>query len=152
MPGAGWGHKGLQADAVDPRALVLAAADVYVALTTDRADRAAFPDDQAATELRRLASQGVLEHGTTDAVLMAAGHGEQPARKPRKRPHPGGLTGREVEVLRLAARGLTTAEIADRLYISPKTVDHHIQHIYTKIGVSTRAAAALWAMQHGVVR
>ncbi len=152
MPGAGWGHKGLQADAVDPRALVLAAADVYVALTTDRADRPAFPDDQAATELRRLASQGVLEHGNTDAVLMAAGHGEQPARKLRKRPHPGGLTGREVEVLRLAARGLTTAEIADRLYISPKTVDHHIQHIYTKIGVSTRAAAALWAMQHGVVR
>ena len=56
---------------------------------------------------------------------------------------------------RLAARGLTTREIADRLYISSKTADHHIhhiQHVYTKIGVSTRAAAALWAMQHGVVR
>ena len=55
-------------------------------------------------------------------------------------------------MLRLAARGLSTAEIADRLYISPKTVDHHIQLIYTKIGVSTRTAAALWEMQHGVVR
>jgi len=54
-------------------------------------------------------------------------------------------------VLRLAARGHTTREIADRLYISPKTADHHIQHIYAKIGVSTRAAAALWAMQHTVV-
>ena len=41
--------------------------------------------------------------------------------------------------------------IADRLFISPKTADHHIQHIYDKIGVSTRAAAALWAMQHAVV-
>ena len=56
-----------------------------------------------------------------------------------------------VEVLRLAAKGLTTQQIADRLYISPKTADHHIQHLYTKIGVSTRAAAALWAMQHAVV-
>jgi len=56
-----------------------------------------------------------------------------------------------VDVLRLAARGLTTQAIADRLYISPKTADHHIQHIYDKIGVSTRAAAALWAMQHAVV-
>ena len=63
----------------------------------------------------------------------------------------GGLSGREVEVLRLAAKGLTTRQIADRLYISPKTADHHIQHVYTKIGVSTRAAAALWAMRYEVV-
>jgi DNA-binding CsgD family transcriptional regulator len=56
-----------------------------------------------------------------------------------------------VDVLILAARGLTTQEIADELYISPKTADHHIQHIYTKIEVNTRAAAALWAMQNGVV-
>jgi DNA-binding CsgD family transcriptional regulator len=55
-------------------------------------------------------------------------------------------------VLRLAARGLTTRQIADRLFISPKTADHHIQHIYGKIGASTRAAAALWAMQHSVVQ
>jgi DNA-binding NarL/FixJ family response regulator len=52
----------------------------------------------------------------------------------------------------LAARGLTTREIGDRLYISPKTADHHIQHVYSKIGVSTRAAAALWAIQHDVIR
>ena len=54
-------------------------------------------------------------------------------------------------MLRLAARGLTTQAIADELYISPKTADHHIQHVYSKIGVSTRAAAALWAMQHAMV-
>ena len=54
-------------------------------------------------------------------------------------------------MLRLAARGLTTHDIAGRLFISPKTADHHIQHIYTKIGVSTRAAAALWAMQNDYV-
>lgn len=54
-------------------------------------------------------------------------------------------------VLKLAARGLTTREIADRLYISTKTADHHIQHVYTKIGVNTRAAAALWAIQNTVM-
>jgi DNA-binding CsgD family transcriptional regulator len=54
-------------------------------------------------------------------------------------------------VLDLAARGLTTSEIADGLHISPKTADHHIQHIHKKIGVSTRAAAALCAMQNAVV-
>ena len=85
------------------------------------------------------------------AVLVAAGHGEPQSAPRRREQHPGGLTRREVDVLRLAARGLTTRQIADRLVISPKTADHHIQHIYGKIGVSTRAAAALWAMQHTVV-
>jgi DNA-binding NarL/FixJ family response regulator len=64
---------------------------------------------------------------------------------------PGDLSRREVEVLRLVAEGLTTREVADELYISPKTADHHIQHIYTKIGVSNRAGATLWAFQHDVV-
>ena len=85
-------------------------------------------------------------------MLVAAGHGEPRAPSDRRPRNPGGLTRREVDVLRLAARGLTTRQIADRLYISPKTADHHIQHIYGKIGTSTRAGAALWAMQHAVVQ
>ena len=60
------------------------------------------------------------------------------------------ISGREVDVLRLAAKGMTTQEIAGRLFISPKTADHHIQHMYSKIDV-TRAAAALWAMQNAFV-
>jgi DNA-binding NarL/FixJ family response regulator len=59
-----------------------------------------------------------------------------------------GLTGREVEVLRLVARGQTNKQIAQALTLSERTVDHHIRHIYTKIGVSTRAAATMFAMQH----
>jgi len=54
--------------------------------------------------------------------------------------------------LRLASRGFTTQQIADRLFISAKTADHHTQHIYNKIRVSTRAAAALWAMQNAMVQ
>lgn len=148
--GSGY-HKGLPADPARPAAGVLAAADVYVALTADRADRPAFSAEQAATELRRLASQGALEPRATEAVLSAAGHGGEATPKSRKTRYPSGLSEREVDVLRLAARGLTTRDIADRLHISAKTADHHIQHVYTKTGVSTRAAAALWAIQHGVL-
>jgi DNA-binding NarL/FixJ family response regulator len=60
-----------------------------------------------------------------------------------RRDWPAGLSDREVEVLGLLARGLTMKEIAQRLVISPKTVDHHIQHIYTKVDVRTRPAARL---------
>ena len=108
-------------------------------------------EGQYAAELRRLEAQGALEPRATRAVLVAAGHGEGDAPSRPRASNPGGLSKREVEVLRLASRGLTTKEIADRLFISAKTTDHHIQHIYNKIGVSTRAAAALWAMQNAVV-
>jgi HD-GYP domain-containing protein (c-di-GMP phosphodiesterase class II) len=149
--GSGY-HRRVQADADDLGACVLAATEIYVGLTTEWADRLPFPPGEAAAQLRRLESEGVLEPRATRAVLVAAGHGE-PQTSSRRRPrNPGGLTRREVDVLRLAARGLTTREIADRLYITPKTADHHIQHIYRKIGVSTRAAAALWAMQHTIVQ
>ena len=146
--GSGY-HKCLTA--LEPGARVVCAADVYVALTSDRADRAAFPAEDAVAGLRRLAAAGALDPEATDAVLAAAGHGGPPAARARRARHPGGLTGREAEVLRLAARGLTTKAIADVLFISPKTAGHHIQHVYTKIGVSTRAAAALWAMQNAIV-
>ena len=151
--GSGY-HKRVRADAVDPAAAVLAATEVYVGMTTERADRPAFSADNAAAELSRLASSGVLEPRAIRAVLVAAGHGEPAASTAppvRRGKHPGGLSRREVDVLRLAAKGLTTREIGERLFISAKTADHHIQHVYVKIGVSTRAAAALWAMQNAVV-
>lgn len=148
VDGSGY-HKCLREGALGPAAHLVAATDVYVALTSDRADRPAVTAAEAAAELRRLAGQGLLDPAATVAVLEAAGHGASaPARRRR---HPGGLTGREAEVLRLAARGLTTKAIADALVISPKTAGHHIQHVYAKIGVSTRAAAALWAMQNAIV-
>jgi DNA-binding NarL/FixJ family response regulator len=80
------------------------------------------------------------------AVLGAAGH-----RVPRRHGGPAGLTPREVEVLRLLARGLSNKQIAERLVISPKTVANHVEHIYSKIEASTRAAAGLFAMQHGLL-
>ena len=54
-------------------------------------------------------------------------------------------------MLGLLARGLSNKEIAARLVISPKTVGNHVEHIYAKIGASTRAAASLFAMRHGLL-
>jgi HD-GYP domain-containing protein (c-di-GMP phosphodiesterase class II) len=149
LDGSGY-HKSLAAAGLNDAAHILAATDVYVGLTSDRADRPALAAEDAATELVGLADRGLLDRAATRAVLEAAGHSERLPAATRP-PHAGGLTNREAEVLHLAARGLTTKAIADQLFISPKTADHHIQHVYTKIGVSTRAAAALWAMQHAVL-
>jgi HD-GYP domain-containing protein (c-di-GMP phosphodiesterase class II) len=144
-------HKRVRANGDNLGACILAATEIYVGMTTDRADRPARDAADAAAELRRLEAAGVIEPRASRAVLVAAGHGEGEASTVKRGQHPGGLSHREVDVLRLAARGLTTKEIADRLYISTKTADHHIQHIYNKINVSTRAAAALWAIQNAVV-
>jgi predicted ATPase/class 3 adenylate cyclase/DNA-binding CsgD family transcriptional regulator len=71
--------------------------------------------------------------------------------RPAGQTRPGGLSRREVEVLRLVADGRTAREIAAQLFISSRTAEHHIQHVYTKIGVSGRAAATRWAVKHKVV-
>ena len=78
-------------------------------------------------------------------MLTAAG---QP---PRPVPRPAGLSERECEVLSLIARGMATKQAARQLGISPKTCDHHIQHLYRKTGLSTRAGATLFALEHGLI-
>ena len=64
---------------------------------------------------------------------------------------PAGLTDREVEVLRLIARGRSNRQVAEQLVISPKTVGRHVENLYAKLGVSSRAAAAVRAMEHGLL-
>ncbi len=105
-----------------------------------------MPPEQAAAKLRDLVTSGQLESDPVEAVLAAAGH-----RVPRRRTGPAGLTAREIDVLRLLARGLTNKEIAERLVISRKTVANHVEHIFSKIDVSTRTAAGLFATQHGLL-
>jgi HD-GYP domain-containing protein (c-di-GMP phosphodiesterase class II) len=125
---------------------VLAAADCYQAMVSDRPHRDALSRDDAATALREMAAQDRLDREAVERVLVAAGH----ARAGRTT-LPAGLTAREADVLRLLALGLTTRQVADRLQIAAKTADHHVQHIYTKLGVSTRGAAALFAIEHGIL-
>ena len=74
-----------------------------------------------------------------------------PASAPFRGPeHPAGLTAREVEVLRLVAEGLTNPQVAERLYLSRRTVDAHLQRIYAKLDVNSRGAAIRFAIQHGL--
>lgn len=146
LDGSGY-HRGVPAALLSPAARLLAAADVYAALIEPRPHRPAHMLEEAARELRREVRAGRLDSEAAGAVLAAAGHRVRPA----GRELVAGLSAREVEVLRLLARGLSMKEIATRLFIATKTVDNHIQHIYTKLGVSTRAGATLFAMEQDLL-
>jgi len=145
LDGSGY-PRALAGGALSPEARILAAADAYQAMTELRPYRAARSPEDAAAQLRDEVRSGRLDADAVDAVLGAAGH-----RVRRRREGPAGLTKREVEVVVLLARGLSNKEIAVRLLVSHRTVAHHVEHLYRKIGCSTRAAASLFAMQHGLL-
>jgi HD-GYP domain-containing protein (c-di-GMP phosphodiesterase class II) len=138
-------HRGLPAAGLPPLARLLAVEDGYQALMEPRAYRPAYDVDQAAAILRDEAKAGRLDAEMVAAVLLGAG---QPAPRIER---PAGLTDREVQVIGLLARGFQTKQVARALGISVKTADRHIQNAYRKIGVSTRAGAAVFAMEHGLV-
>ncbi|MBI5279417.1 MAG: HD domain-containing protein [Burkholderiales bacterium] len=142
LDGSGFA-KGLDASALTLAARVLAAADRYCTLTEARPHRAALPAAEAASAMRDEVRAGRLDGPAAGAVLAAAGHAARSSPAVR----PGGLTARECEVLRLLARGQTVKQAARELGLAPKTVDRHTQNIYTKIGVTTRAAATLYAVE-----
>jgi HD-GYP domain-containing protein (c-di-GMP phosphodiesterase class II) len=147
LDGSGY-PRGLSGAAISPSARVLAAADVYQSMREPRPYRPARPAPEAAAQLRAEVTAGRMDADAVEAVLSVAGHASQVARRPE---HPAGLTAREVDVLRLAAQGLSSKQIAQRLVISPKTARNHIEHIYLKIGASSRASASLFAMRHGLL-
>ena len=145
LDGSGY-PRGLSGAAISQAGRILGAADAYQAMREPRPYREARSADEAAAELRAEVRAGRLDADAAEAVLGAAGH-----RVARRREGPAGLTAREVDVLRLLARGLSNKQIAEQLVISPKTVANHVEHIYSKIGASTRAAAGLFAMRHGLL-
>jgi HD-GYP domain-containing protein (c-di-GMP phosphodiesterase class II) len=145
LDGTGY-PRGLSGAGISRPARLLGAADAYQAMREPRPYRPALSAADAATQLREGVRSGALDADAVEAVLGAAGH-----RASRRRQGAAGLTPREVEVLRLLARGLSNKEIAARLVISPKTVANHAEHIYSKIHAPTRAAAGLFAMQHGLL-
>ena len=145
LDGSGY-PRGLSGAAISQPARILGAADAYQAMSEPRPHREARSSGEAAAALRAEVVAGRLDASAVEAVLRAAGH-----RTARRREGPGGLTVREIEVLRLLARGHSNKQIAAQLVISPKTVANHAAHIYEKTGTSTRAAAGLFAMRHGLL-
>lgn len=144
LDGSGY-HRGCAGAELATPARLLAAADAYHAMIEPRPHREPLAPEQAAEELARAASAGRLDPDAVTAVIEAGGQ-----RAPRLE-RPAGLTERESEVVGMLARGLQTKQVARALGISAKTADRHIQNAYGKIGVSTRAAATLFAMEHGLV-
>ena len=142
LDGSGY-HRGARAASIPPAARVLAAADAYQALTSQRPYRPALEPARAAATLRAEVRAGRLDGDAVEAVVATA------EGRPLRLTGGGRLSGREVEVLTLLATGLATRDVAGRLGITDKTVRHHIEHIYDKLGVSTRAAAVVAAIGEG---
>ena len=146
LDGSGY-HRGTTGPALSQPARILATADCYGAMREARAHRPALDADAAEQELLREAREGRLDPDAVDAVLESAGH--RVAKRPRELP--AGLTPRELEVLLALVHGQSNQIIADELGISSKTVGHHVQHVYEKAGVRSRAAATLWAFEQDLV-
>jgi HD-GYP domain-containing protein (c-di-GMP phosphodiesterase class II) len=144
LDGSGY-HRGTAAAGLTASARLLAAADAYHAMTEPRAHRAPIDPAHAGQMLTSECRAGLFDVDAVAAVLSAAG---QPAPRVER---PAGLTEREVDVVRLLARGMQTKQVAQQLGVSAKTADHHVQNAYAKIGVSTRAGATLFAMEHGLL-
>ena len=147
LDGSGY-HRQLAGSGLDLCARVLAAADVFQAMTQQRAHRPAHAPERAAELLAGEARAGRLDPDAVRAVLDAAGQNASPFRPSR----PAGLTERQVAVLRLLAKGLSNPQIAKELVISRRTAERHVQDLYARIGVSSRAAAALFAMEHDLLQ
>ncbi|MFL6015629.1 MAG: LuxR C-terminal-related transcriptional regulator, partial [Gaiellaceae bacterium] len=146
LDGSGY-HRGTRASALDQTARILAAADCYCAMREPRPYRPALDAGAAEAELLRESAEDRLDSDAVAAVLESAGHSVEP----RRRELPSGLTERELQVLLVLARGKSNQQIASDLRISAKTVDNHVQHVYEKAGVRSRAAATLWAFEHDLV-
>jgi HD-GYP domain-containing protein (c-di-GMP phosphodiesterase class II) len=143
----GSGYRGITATSLPVTARVLAVADTYQSKLEHRAHRPRKSAEDAAAEVRALAQVGKLDGDVAQAVLEVAGHREPSTAKAL----PSGLTRREVEVLGLLVRGMSNRDIAETLVVAPKTVGRHIESIYSKIGVSSRVGATLFAIGHGLV-
>lgn len=143
--GSGY-HRGSAGTEIPVEARLLAVADAFQATTQSRPHRSARTSEEAAEVIESAAEAGRFDPECARAVVEAAGE------RPSRTRWPDGLTNREVEVLRLVARGLSNRDVAAELGISRRTAEHHVQHAYGKIGVSTRAAAGLFAMEHGLLR
>ena len=146
LDGSGY-HRAARAAALSRASRVLAAADVFVAMTHERPHRAAHSRAVTASAMREEVTAGRLDRDAVDAVLATGGATRRTSRGARDP-----LSDREIEVLRLVCCGHPNREIAERLRISPKTVGHHVQHIYAKTGVSTRAALAVLALERGLLQ
>ncbi len=145
LNGTGY-HRKVTGSDLSPAARVLAAAEAYQSAREARPHRPRLSDTAAAAKLRDAVRSGALCADATAAVLASAGQASHRDKSSRL----SGLSAREIEVLRHILAGDTAKSAAEKLGIAPKTAANHIQNLYSKIGVSTRAGAALFAVENGL--
>src|SRR6266545_4784121 len=142
-------YRGLTGEQIPVGARVIAVADMFDELTHVTPDHEALEPELAMARLQDEAGRGLWPEAVR---ALAQELGASPPAKKRSAAQPAGLTEREIEILRMLARGKSRRQIAQELVLSEHTVRHHLEHIYGKVGVGTRVAAALFAVEHDLIR
>lgn len=145
LDGSGY-PRGSRASEIPVGARIIAVADVCASLVEPRAHRAALSPESAGRALADDVRDGKLDGEVVNAVLAVAFG----AKAPRPRAS-SGLTEREIEVLRLVAEGHSNKELARRLVISENTARHHLESVYAKLEVRSRAGAVMRGLERGLL-
>jgi HD-GYP domain-containing protein (c-di-GMP phosphodiesterase class II) len=147
LDGRGY-YRGLSGSEIPLDACIVALADEYQQRCQPRPGR---PKPDPKDVFRALEPEVGLKFSPECFAALAEAQGVAQVKAKHRREWPAGLTDREVEVLRELATGASNRQIANRLFVSEKTIAHHLQHIYNKIGISSRAAAVFFAMEHDLI-
>jgi DNA-binding CsgD family transcriptional regulator len=147
MNGTGY-YRGLSGDELPVNACILALADDFQERLGANPNR---PDLNLKDILKAMQPDVGLLFSPDCFAALAEELGVVAPKPPRRHEWPAGLTDREIEVLRQVVKGDTNRQIAQELVISERTVAHHLEHIYDKIGISSRAAAVFFAMEHELI-
>lgn len=151
MDGTGY-YRGLRAEQIPLGARVIAVADSFDELTHETADHLAVDLPEALRQMGEDVNKALCPRAFQALIRVLRQDEPAPATKRALHAWPAGLTDREVEILRLLARGETRRRMADHLVLSEHTVRHHLEHIYEKVGVKTRVAATLFALENNLLR
>ena len=150
MDGRGY-YRGLRGSQIPPGAQIIAVADRFDELTHDAPDSPGRQLDQAVNVIRQEVGGRLSPDAFRALTDDLSGVDRSHRQRTRQQEWPARLTDREVEVLRLIAKGLNRRQAATALFVAEGTVRSHLEHIYSKIGVSNRAAAALFAVEHDLL-
>ena len=150
MDGQGY-HLGLSGAQIPPEAQIIAVADRFDELSHDQPDHPALELDEVVRVMREEVGPRLAADAFQALIEELGGVSQRSRQRVRQQEWPAGLTDREVEVLRLVAKGLNRREAAKALFVSEGTIRSHLEHIYGKIGISNRSAATLFSMEHGLL-
>jgi DNA-binding NarL/FixJ family response regulator len=150
MDGQGY-HLGLPGAQIPPEAQIIAVADRFDELSHDQPDHPALELDEVVRVMREEVGPRLAADAFQALIEELGGVSQRSRQRVRQQEWPAGLTDREVEVLRLVAKGLNRREAAKALFVSEGTIRSHLEHIYGKIGISNRSAATLFSMEHGLL-